>query len=214
MIDTITGQQTEATMLFERRVVQRMGEPLSAVRVPAVPKRQPGARPVPAHRHHPRACRPRRRQADGAPSTWALTDLLHSESSPRRDGRWRATRRLDQNANPLLPRRPGPDQGQGRRGLREDEDDDAGPALPTRTTWSETASASVISEADDALQRRESTRTRSASTAARSATERRRAAARAERHLPVEHEARPRAPRPSRRSAASSRSASPTTSSA
>ena len=46
MLDTITGQQTETTMLFERRVTQRIGNLYPAVRVPAVPEREPDARPT------------------------------------------------------------------------------------------------------------------------------------------------------------------------
>ena len=113
------------------------GEPVPAVRVPAVPDRQPGRAQylltgtiarvptAPLDKPHgapqPRADRPqdrpRRRPGVGA----------GARGEPR------------QHAVALLPRQPGADQGQGRRGLRQDDADAARPARPTRTTWSGSA---------------------------------------------------------------------------
>ena len=99
-----------------RRAAHR--QPLSAVRVPAVPGRQPGARPVPADRHDVAGV-----DGDGSASRraapqLALTDLktglvVAQASALARD------ENLDHTPLALLPRQPGADEGQGRRGLRE-----------------------------------------------------------------------------------------------
>ena len=137
MLDTITGQQTETTMLFERRVTQRIGNaypqfeflPFQAAnlsraqylltgtlsRVPTAPIEKPTVR-----------------------LSLALIDL---QDRPRRRPGVGAGARGEprQHAVALLPRQPGADQGQGRRGLRQDDDDAGRPARRRRTTWSGSA---------------------------------------------------------------------------
>ena len=185
-------------------------QPLPAVPDPAVPGRQPVARPVPAHRHDVEGADGADRQADGAPRPRAA----RPEDRPgRRPGVGAGARgEPRQHAVALLPRQPGADQGQGRRRLREDGGD-AGRAARRRLLPRADRRRQRHQRSDLALQRRE-VPGRARHLPHRAVDAAGRAAARAERHLPVQHEARPASPRPSRRSAASSRSAWPTTSSA
>ena len=125
MLDTITGQQTETTALFERRVTQRIGnnypqfeflpfQPQNLTRaqylLTGTMSREPGAIGQAAVR-----------------LSLALTDLKTGLVVAQASALAREEN-LDSTPLALLQRQPGPDQGQGRRGLRADDGDAGRPA--------------------------------------------------------------------------------------